>query len=362
MTTVADAEINKRANLIRQRLIGAINICIILSKPLDHDCLGSACALRWWFGKMKKKNITRKNSKIRIISFHPINHRTQIFPSHELVEFVSIEKFEFEKTHLMVLVDGGDWRQFFTSDWEKYIFELQEVQMVHIDHHQEGPVHHTIGDYSICYLECCTAKIVHDYFIKYDKLKLDNTIAKWLYLALRSDTGDFKHQLYKDTFTFASVLFKYDVHSQGTDDNMVSPKYNFDYFQWAIKNTDYYPKANMTVLILNDEKTKQVQQLCGEDCDIDELNVYYKANYMRLVDNYPYGVILSEQGDNVKIGWRTRTGAPIDIQKILENIGFEAGGHRNAGGGVMIKVNLSTVLKLLVDAMEKAVQTSIATP
>ena len=67
-----------------------------------------------------------------------------------------------------------------------------------------------------------------------------------------------------------------------------------------------------------------------------DFNALYKETILRQIAGFHYGLILQEvpAEQAVRLSWRTRNyGNHLSVAEVARRAGFNAGGHRNAGGG-----------------------------
>ena len=347
---MTDNLIIKKTNIFREKFLTYKKPLIIVSKPIDPDCIGSALSLSWWFSEVSSLQAT-------VVSFFYLGDNLMKMPCRNEVKFIPIEQFIFNHYDLFILVDGGDWKQFFTDDFQKYLPKIDKKHLFHIDHHQEGVITSALGENSLRILDSCVGKIIYDYFIKPSSLKLTVNIATCLYMSLIGDTGGFKYQMYKETYSFAKLLYE-----NGANHNIATEvsfsKEVIDYTQWAIKNTKYYPKAQSTILILDKENQNIFWEIFGTDQEIpSNIDYNYKSTFMNIVRGFPYSLIFElSKKIGIKVSWRTKSDSPIEIKKVLSSLGFEAGGHRDAGGGNIKEYNIQKVVTAFLNKMEEVLQ------
>ncbi len=344
------SSIIKKAGIFRKKFLTYKKPLIIISKPIDPDCIGSALSLSWWFSEVSPL-------KADVVSFFYLGDSLIKMPCRNKVKFIPIEQFIFNHYDLFILIDGGDWKQFFKDDFQKYLSKIDKKHLFHIDHHQEGVITSALGENSLRILDSCVGKIIYDYFIKPSNLKLTDGIATCLYMSLIGDTGNFRYQMYKETYSFAKILYENGAnHNIATESSF--NKQIIDYTQWAIKNTKYYPKAQSTILILDKENQTIFWEIFGRDEEIpNNIDYYYKSTFMSVVEGFPYSLVFElSKKVGIKVSWRTKTASPIEIKEILSLIGFEAGGHRDAGGGNIKESNIQKIVTVFLNKMEETLQ------
>ncbi len=333
---------SEKSEVIKKKINLANKILVVASKPVDYDSLGTALAARWLLLKQGKE----VDAKIFEIIPEHIKH----FPGIENIVQSRIDEVDFKMYDLIITVDGNNFTQFFTKNYESYL-KVDELNIVNIDHHEPDQMEN-LGDLSLREKDCATAKVLYDFFIVNSGIELDKDAANWLYFGLIGDTGVFKFAASPQIFSFASKLLEAGAdHFQAA--NWDVPKYMIDYLVWAIANTKYFPESKLTILTLDKEKLKAIETLFGKDWDTLDLDKYYKNIFMTMVQGYPYSVILKVINDNVtRISWRTSNyGADINLMKLFQSIKIDAKGHIKAGGG-SANFPIAIVEKMMVEALK----------
>ncbi len=325
---MANKKILEQALKITKKLSSSNRILILASKPVDMDCLGTALATKWWIKKALKKD-----SEIKIL--YSIPERIAGFIDIDQIEEATLLSIEWESYDTIVLVDGSDWHLFLTSKYEEVLTRVGKDKFINIDHHFEGHLERDLKENSVRVKDCCTSKILYDYFIKPSNVKVDAKAATYMYLALIGDTGRYTWEIYSDTLSFGQELINLGAdHNMAVDENTTLESIKF--LEWAIKNTDYVPEIETTILCIDSEKSKELGEIFGSSWRMKSIHKYYIEVVMRRIVGYNYGVMFdsSEKANTITGGWRTRNyGQRISMLSVFETLGFEAGGHFGAGGG-----------------------------
>ncbi len=300
------------------------NILIIVSKPIDPDCIGTALSLSWLLNK--------KNKSVDIISFTKIPPEMTSFPGIDTVTYTKLKIPNFQSYNTIILVDGCDWTQFFGDELEKVLAAIDKKKIINLDHHMPGDILKAIPETCLNAMTSSTAQLFFELFIEPSKIKITPQIAEYLYLALLYDSGNFKYELYPGQYCFADKLIAAGAdHAKAMDINY--DKKEIDFMVWAVEHTEFLPEYKLSLLTINKELTLELQKLFGKNwSDFDK---FYKETIERQIKGYNYGIILMDNMDgSIRVGWRTRNyGNTISIADLACRSGFKAGGHRNAGGG-----------------------------
>jgi len=315
---------NKILKNINHLIDASQKILIVVSKPIDPDCIGTGLSLKWFLSENRKK--------ADIVRFINIPQEMTSFPDIENITQIDNELPDFNIYDAVILVDGCDWAQFFGDNWQEILNHIDKNKIINLDHHIPGNIQQAVPDNCLVKSTSCTGQLLFEYFIEPSNIKLTKPVADYLYLALLYDSGNFKYEIYPGQYLFAEKLIKAGVnHAKAMDINY--DKKELDFMVWAIEHTDFFPELKLSMLVISKDLSLELQNKLGENwSDFDK---FYKEAIERQIKGFNYGIILIENMDGIiRLGWRTRNyGEPLSIAKIARSCGFNAGGHRNAGGG-----------------------------
>jgi len=302
----------------------AERILIVTSRPVDPDCLGTGLALRWYLRQMGKQ--------AEAVSFFRIPDTMRSFPDIGDVTEADPAAFDFSPYHLIVMVDGSSWSQFFGDPWQKILSGIALHNLVCIDHHVPDEIQQAIPSRCLTVKTSSTAQVLYDYILEPAGAICPPCVCQYLYLALLYDTRGFKNERHEGMYRFAEALLAGGAdHLQAVDVNYDEREMTF--LTWAIAHTEYHPELGLTLLAINATLRSELKRLLGENwMDCDGL---YKEVFLRQVAGYNYGIILIDNLDGtIRLSWRTRNyGAHLSLAEPARLAGYRAGGHRNAGGG-----------------------------
>jgi nanoRNase/pAp phosphatase (c-di-AMP/oligoRNAs hydrolase) len=309
-----------------EQLIGrSRRIMIMISDPVDPDCVASALALRWL--------LMRQYKEISIVSRYRIPPTMQDFPGIALVQVHETTLPDFTQSDMIVLVDGATWAQFLGRDWEAVLPGLNLRRVVNIDHHVPEDIQAAIPRTCLCVQLSSTVQVLYECFIKPGNLTVPVEIADILYRALIYDSRNFKNEIHRGEYAFAEMLIERGaLHERAVDVNVDMREIRF--MGWAIEKTEFIADLSLSLLCLDSIRQQELELLLGSDWA--EFNSLYKETILRQVRGFHYGVILQEKPKDavVRLAWRTRNyGSHCAVADIARRAGFKAGGHRNAGGG-----------------------------
>ncbi len=325
MSSSDPPEAAESAESISHLIEQAAAVCIVVSDPVDPDCVGTGLALAWWLETRKKPS--------EIVSFTAIPEHMRDFPDIGRIRCVDEKTWSLPESGIAALVDGSSWSQFFGKNWEAVLKKIDLSRIVSIDHHEKNDIYESIPRCCLNVQAACTAQVLHDYFLACGPVQPPPHVADYLYLALLYDARMFKNEVHAGEYAFAEKLIELGAdHGRAVDTN--HEQCEFDFFAWAVPRTEYLPGLRMTMLELHAGRVEELKKMFGDD--FAECASLYKEVFKRQVRGYDYGIMLRDNLDGtIRLNWRTRNyGTTLSIGDIARSAGFHAGGHRNAGGGL----------------------------
>jgi len=328
-----------------QNLINASgSVLVVISRPVDPDCVGTGLAVQWWLAQQGKQ--------ARIVSFFAVPDTMKQFPDIGSVTLEQVGAFAFDGWQALVLVDGSSWGQFFGNNWQQILKRIDIAKIINIDHHEPEEIQAAIPERCLIKSTSSTAQLFYESFLAAFPVKPHSRIAEYLYRALLYDTRNFRIDLHQGMYRFADALVALGVDHAKTVDISYDVR-EFDFFLWALAHTQYLPELQATLLAVTDTDARELEQKLGSAWfDYDAI---YKEVFLRQIAGYNYGLMLiDKRNGTIKLNWRTRNyGSNISIADIAREAGLQAGGHRNAGGGTFRGTIEEAKTKLLA-GMEKA--------
>jgi nanoRNase/pAp phosphatase (c-di-AMP/oligoRNAs hydrolase) len=311
-------------NTLHARMASSTSALIIVSRPVDPDCIGSARALRWLLAAL--------GSAPSITCFFSIPSGMADFPGMDEVQVAEPESFDFTPFDLFITVDGSSWGQFFGDGWHSMLSRLDMARIVNIDHHEAEEIMQAIPGQCLTIKTSSTAQLLYEHFIEPSRLTPPASIADCLYRALLYDTRGFRNEMHTGAYRFAEDLIALGAdHARAVDVNYDMRE--VQYLTWAIQHTRFISDLGLMLLVIDAGGLAELEALLGKDfLDFDAI---YKETIQRQVAGFHYGIILTDKLDgSVRLNWRTRGyGSHLAIADVARKAGFRAGGHRNAGGG-----------------------------
>jgi nanoRNase/pAp phosphatase (c-di-AMP/oligoRNAs hydrolase) len=298
---------------------------IMISDPVDPDCVASALALRWMF--------VRQSKDVVLASRFRIPATMADFPDIWRVQVYEGNLPDFSRFDSLVLVDGATWAQFFGSDWENMRARLDLRRVINIDHHMPEDIQASVPQACLNMQLSSTVQVLYETMLKPQKIKLPVGIIDVLYRALLYDSRNFKNEMHPGEYEFAEALIAQGAdHLRAVDVNLDRGEIRF--MVWAVDKTEFIEDLSLTLLCLDSACQRKLESLLGPHWS--EFNSLYKETILRQIKGFHYGIILQENpaDGTVRLSWRTRNyGNHLSVAEIARQAGFKAGGHRNAGGG-----------------------------
>lgn len=299
-------------------------------KRVDHDCISSALALKFFLEKLGKTNV-------KIYIFGSVPSYISEFVTSNDIETKYIGDVEFNYYDLIFLLDAPQWDRVLSDDYQKVLDQVSLDKFVNIDHHEHGPIFEMIPENVISNVgEASTTKVIYDYLIKPSKVELTKEIAEMLYIGLASDSQFFKFGVKEDTLSFGQLLINTGIdHYKVLNMLTTVEKGSIDYLTVALNHTNYYPELRLMTVIVEDKMIEELDAKLGEDWEShDYSHLYYDVAAAR-IQGYDYGVMLrpTHDGKGTRLSWRSRNYNTIALIDVFNKMNFFGGGHRNAGGG-----------------------------
>lgn len=326
---------------------------IIISRPLDFDCIGSGLVL--------KKYLESKGKKVTIMWPGHFSSEDKEYYSFlpyfkEIIDSDTREILSKKNFDLLILVDGTNLVQFYDSVYNSANPPDLSVydRVVNIDHHlgitNENLATLTIRDSQVS----STAEVILNKIIPQDFI--DPQIATLIYGAIGGDTGNFQWSLSPKTLKTAGMLLSKGAEVLKIVDRLFHHKTK-TYFQmlaFAIANCEYREDLGTMFLFLPDQKLKSAKLGVQE---VAELKAAFQDDFAKRVRGFARGIIVYEKIPG-KIGISARGNNlynQINLPRMLTELGGNGGGHFNACG-VDVDGNFEEIKEKLIKLMEKYVK------
>lgn len=309
---------------VRNMLISADSICIILSRRIDDDNIASAVLLAEFLEKLNSER------RVDIFSATQLPERFTDLYGVERIKTTDINSIKHDKYNLIVLLDGANLSQFYDPGKENIPdYTAIKEKVVSIDHHESND---KFTDNLI--LEPKSSSTVE---VLYNNELLDvdtfsQEQAELAYSGIVDDTGNFRFGVNRKTFELAGRLLEKNVNI-----SKVCHRVFFDVPLDAIKIAQYifrnaeFDTELMTSFAFFTER--EIDKLDASREFIGEGMRFYIEDISYTADKIERGFVFFKDGHRVKMSARgdnyTNT---IDLSVIGRKIGGDGGGHFNAAG------------------------------
>ncbi|MFA5839467.1 MAG: bifunctional oligoribonuclease/PAP phosphatase NrnA [Candidatus Margulisiibacteriota bacterium] len=292
---------------IRKKLKSVKTAIIAAHVDPDGDAIGSSLALAMLLEKMRiKATVYSKDNVPEIYNFLP--------RSGEVVSRLPLgARFD-----VAFMLDASD---ICRAGDKINIRELAKV-LINIDHH---PDNQKYGD--INYVEKMSSVGEQIYQLaKYFKVKIDKNMAVCLYVAMITDTGNFR---YENT-SIATFLMAADLLKQGVDTHSITSL--------------IYDNKSVSSIRLRAMAMQQLQFACDGKIGLTVVDdaMMQKAgakneeltgliDLIRSVQGVEVAILFRVDGDKIKINFRSKQN--VNVGEIAKSFG--GGGHVKAAGAVL---------------------------
>lgn len=225
----------------------------------------------------------------------------------------------FQRYDLLFTMDASDSRRLGTKLALKEIAKI----IINIDHHPDNSKYGTFN-----YIEKCssTAELVFN-IAKHWKIKINREMAENLYIALITDTGNFRYENTSNkTFSMAAELLKtgIDTHEISTRIYDTRSIASIRIQAAALVNVEISPdrKAAWTVVT---KEMMQKHQAKGED-------LVGLVDQIRSIEGIELAMLFREEKGKVKVNFRSKD--KVNVSALAKKFG--GGGHIRAAGAVIV--------------------------
>ena len=295
----------------------------------DPDALGSGFAMSAMLRKMGKKAVFYISDEIeRSLAF--IGDEYKVYKSEE----------DIEEHDLCICLDCGDINRL---GERQAIFKKIGVS-INIDHHYKNP-----GFDDVNYVDgnaAATAQILFKLF-KEMNWELDSEIARYLYIAIASDTGCFKYtNVSPETMRIAGDLLEYNIDHDEVC-RLLFDTYTLDVMKMKAKVMgDIHSYANGKISLISISK-ELYEQFGLTDKDVSTF-----VDIPKCVKGTEVAVCIKQQHDG-KIRVNLRSNGRANVAEVAEIFG--GGGHVKAAGATIVNKTLEEAEKCVVAECEKAI-------
>lgn len=291
-------------NKIKKEIDKARNIILSAHIFADGDAIGSLMALKYLIEKYDN------SKKVEIVLQDDIPKFCNNFPETKCIK----SENPFDEIDLVIQLDTANIER---AALDNNIYNLAK-QTINIDHHVSN-----IKYLNINYIEdvSSTAEIIYD-FAKILNVEIDEQIAKYIYLGIINDTGNFRHSnVTEKTFLIAANLRKLGINITEINSGLFYKSLSKSrIFGDVLLNFKYYAKYKFAYYYLSKEKMLELNVDKFDADGISELLLSIENVDVALYNRY-------EDAKYIKGSFRSKK---INVNKIASN--FNGGGHILAAG------------------------------
>ncbi len=320
-------------DIFRQLVDGNKKFVLTTHVNPDGDGLGSELALNRFLKKVGKESVI-------------LNH-SETPSSHVFLDYDNeIKKFDQEKdaklildADVLIVLDMNNSARL--RSLEKYFLKSKAKKVV-IDHHLDAQ---DFVDYMLIDLDSpATAEIVYRFLAGYDPSLIDKGIAEAIYAGIMTDTGSFRFpRTDADLHRITAHLLEL-----GVDPNYV---YNNLFEQNSLGRTRLLGEVLASVQLAYEGRVSYfsitLEQLKRNRIMPDETDSF--VNQAGAIAGVVVTIFFMELPDGVKISFRSKGEIPVNELAKL----YGGGGHKNAAGARVFKVQLNEMVQKVLKDVEK---------
>lgn len=317
----------------KKKLDESKDILIIISRPIDNDCIASGIVLF--------RHLKRRGKIVSIFSPIKIPSYLNSLPLIEIIENRDPRKEDLAEFDLIITVDGGNTRQFSKVGKDSDFDFDDNKEVLNIDHHL-GNTH--FSKYRIWDKNASsTVEVLLSTIVDIEEVGKDE--ATLLYGGLVGDTGNFRYNFSEKTLKLAAELL-----AKGADYQVIINEYcygntdiEFQVFAFLIQNTIYNNKFGYTYVIADYNKLSEEYK-----CSFDEVKGgirLYENYFSRAVKKINISFVFKKNNNDLNVSMRGNGyHNKIPLPEIGKSLGCECGGHFNASG-FNIKGDIDNILE-----------------
>lgn len=304
------------------------NIVITAHESPDEDSIASVLSVY--------DILTTKypDKKIRIIYSGKTVERLNSFKNYDKIEFVPDMSEYLEGVDLVIMLDGSQFGRF-----SKQPEKLKRVpKTICIDHHSSPADEFTHS--LICPTSSSCAEVV--YHLLCADLVVSKELAELFMLGILGDTGNFTYLKPHQTETLSTAkklleIGKIEIQEFQSRYRTISQR-SFAVIAELIKNTKYgkakgWPNFQYTYIEREFKKENNYT-----DNEVSEASHIYMGSYLRTIDSYPWGFILTPKSNgDYSLSGRSLPGS-VSVRDMFERMTL-GGGHDRASGATFKKID-----------------------
>jgi phosphoesterase RecJ-like protein len=317
----------KNCKSIKHAIKKAKTALIVSHVDPDGDSIGSMIALGMVLEKM--------GIEVNLYSQDGVPRAYRFLPGIQQVKNKLTPNRRYD---LLIAVDSSDIRRL----GDKIVARDIAKAIVNIDHHVDNTKY---GDIN-CVQKCSsTAELVYE-IIKFLRIKIDLEVAENLYVALITDTGNYR---YENT-TAETFIMAQDMLKAGVDTHALTTKI---YDNKSVAGIRVQAKALTTLEISPDRKVAWavVTQKMMESVGAKGEDLIGLVDQIRSVEGIEVAVLFREENGKVKVNLRSKE--KVSVSEIAKKFG--GGGHLKAAG-TTIEGDIQTVKNQVISEIIKYIK------
>jgi len=308
------------------------SILIIISRPIDHDCIASGVILKRYLRSLGKS--------VKLIAPVKIPKDYEIMPFVKNMIVEDPKKANLGIYDLVIALDGGNKKQFARVEANADFDFGGNKNVLNIDHHLTNS---HFAKYEIWDKKASsTIELLASTLL--DIAKLTKEEATLIYFGLVGDTGNFKYSLSKDTLYLASLLL-----AKGADYKTVvkhyfysNTKLDFQIFTYLIDKTVYKKRLGYTYVIVDYDKI--IEKFDCKAGLIKKGIKLYQDYFSCAVNGVNISVVFRVIGSNITASLKgDALSNKIPLSDISRHLKVDGGGHFNSAG-FALKGDIQNVL------------------
>ncbi|MBU0671929.1 MAG: bifunctional oligoribonuclease/PAP phosphatase NrnA [Candidatus Margulisbacteria bacterium] len=240
-----------------------------------------------------------------------------------------------KKYDLLIAVDASDIKRLGDKLSVKDIAKL----IINIDHHPDNTQY---GDINYAQKSSSTAELVYK-LLKNLKIKIDKPVAENLYVALITDTGNYR---YENT-SVGTFIMAEDMLKAGVDTHAITTRI---YDTKSIASIRIQAAALSTLEVSPDRKaawvvvTQEMMEKVGAKGD----DIVGLVDQIRSIDGIEVAILFREDGSKVKVNLRSKS--KINVSEIARR--FDGGGHFRAAGAILSDDIVTAKKKVVAEVLK----------
>ncbi|MBU0686584.1 MAG: bifunctional oligoribonuclease/PAP phosphatase NrnA [Candidatus Margulisbacteria bacterium] len=285
----------------------------------DGDTIGSALGLKFVLNKLGKN-----------VTVYSRDHIPKIYQFLPGISSIKQDLPQSKTFDVIISVDAGDVKRIGNAP----SILPRGKTLVNIDHHPDNTYY---GDLNLVEGVSCVAELIYK-LAKELKVKLDAKAAICLYVAMMTDTGNFKYEnTTAKTFGIAKDLVEAGADPSEAAIHVYEEK-PFTAVAIHAFAASHAKLAHGGKVIWSTIKRSTMKKMHATDEDLNGI-----VDKLRAVEGVEVAILIREHGKNqVKANFRSKR--RVNVQKIANKLG--GGGHVRSSGAV---------IKGKIDAVEKKV-------